>query len=148
MMNLANYNHCIQTTKGALVVCSENQSKYTLINGSKYEISKIQIDGCVFNQSDGEKCDYVLKAVKGDDKLLFLIELKGNDVLKAVSQVNSSLGRLNIGSQSGFNKIFGRIVPTKVYAPDIRTTKFLALKDKFKQLKGDLKCVVKNSDII
>ena len=78
-----------------------------------------------------EKCDYLFK-IK-DDKIIYLVECKGSDILKAVSQIESSLQILKDSIEG--NKIKGRIVSTKVYSPDIRNRTYSQLREK---LNGDL----------
>lgn len=149
MINLYTYSDCFDFSNTVVrrITCSEKQSKYVLTNNSNYNICKIKIDACVLRDSDGRKCDYLVRAIKEQSKHLFLIELKGRDVLKAVSQINESLNKLKITNSSGF-KVHGRIVPTSTYGPNLRTTQYLNLKNRFRSLNGTLECKTKNSDTI
>ena len=85
-----------------------------------------------------EKCDYLFRII--EDKIIYLIECKGSDILKAVSQIESSLKILKDSIEGCIIK--GRIVSTKVYSPDIRNRTYTQLREK---LKGDL--LVKNKII-
>ena len=149
MIDLIQYKKCFIQEKVVTreIVCSENRSKYVLKNKSSYKVCKIQVDNCICTGKDGEKCDYLLRAENGNTKLLFLVELKGRDILKAVSQLEQSLIKLSITVKSGY-KVFGRIVPTSSYGPDIRSTAYKSLDNKFRTLKGNLKCHTQNFDII
>jgi|GEM_PF-3307214 len=152
MIDLSLHKTCfdIDSKKDGIVICKDlyNTSKYTLNNKSSFEISKIKIDNCVFKTKDGFKCDYLLKSVKHNKtEHLYLIELKGKQILKAVAQIDETLKKLNITNKSA-KQVFGRIVPTGSYSPDTRSKEFKKLDEKFRKLNGNLKCQTKNEDTI
>ena len=152
MIDLSLHKTCfdIDSKKDSIVICKDlhNTSKYILNNNSSFEISKIKIDNCVFKTEYGLKCDYLLKSIKQNKtEHLYLIELKGKQILKAVSQINETLKKLKITNQSA-NNVFGRIVPTGSYSPDTRSKEFKKLDEKFRNLNGNLKCQTKNEDTI
>ncbi len=146
MIDISQHTNCIcYKDKRNSVVCEENNSRYVLHNNSGFEIEKIKVDTCLPYMQNERKCDFLLRAIKSNDKRLYLIELKGKAVLKAVSQLDNSLSILEITGKSA-NQVNGRIVPTRVHPPDLRSTSYLKLKNRFKALNGDLN--QKNSDTI
>ena len=67
----------------------EKGKTFQLDNKSRVEVAKIKIDGCVFNSTDGIKCDYLFE-VPSKEKL-FYVELKGSDAIHAIRQVHSTI---------------------------------------------------------
>lgn len=84
------FEKCSQKTKGARVVVQENRSKFEVLNPGGIEMTKVQVDGCLITDHR-ERCDWVLSLEKPIKKAMF-VELKGKDVLKAISQLKSTLG--------------------------------------------------------
>ncbi|MDR1140956.1 MAG: hypothetical protein LBL62_04630 [Planctomycetaceae bacterium] len=70
------------------IVCCEKHSEYRYNNNSQKRVAKIQVDGGLITGQQ-EKCDWLL--INWDDRLSFFIELKGSDLMKAISQIKSSL---------------------------------------------------------
>jgi len=152
MIDLSSHIDCFEIVdkQDKIIVSKDEQSpsKHILNNNSGFTISKIKIDNCVFKTNDGIKCDYVLKVFKDENiDYLYLIELKGKQVLKAVAQIDKTLNKLNITNQSA-KKVFGRIVPIGTYGPDTRSKEFKKLDAKFRDMNGNLKCQTKNEDTI
>ena len=56
-------------------------------NKNKRNVRCIKIDGCVFVAKDGKKCDYLFEVL---DKV-YLIELKGSDVVEGVRQLYQTI---------------------------------------------------------
>lgn len=112
------------------------KTEYRVSNENRKVISKYIVDDCLLKiRKRGEKCDYlftidVLNAA-------YFIECKGSDVVKAVKQIQSSINML-AGEVAGY-VLKGRIVPTKVYNPDLRSQDYRKLRER---LKGDL--IVRN----
>ena len=52
----------------------------------------IQVDGCVFNAEDGQKCDNLLESVEYADQ--YFVELKGGDSNKAVEQLKDTIDKM------------------------------------------------------
>ncbi|MCS4239298.1 hypothetical protein M2306_003015 [Myroides gitamensis] len=74
-------NDCKETDSRSKFVFQENGRKLTLINSKKVESTKIKIDGCHIQNSTA--CDFMLVTANDD----FYIELKGQDINKALGQV-------------------------------------------------------------
>ena len=76
----------------SLIVFSENKSKITFENPDHNTYRAIQVDGCVFNASDGQKCDKLLESEQYADQ--YFVELKGGDSNKAVVQLKDTIDKL------------------------------------------------------
>jgi hypothetical protein len=115
-----------------IFVAPGNVSEYRLTNESKKKVSKYIVDDCLLKTKERhEKCDYLF--VVKEIRETFFVECKGSDVLKAVSQIDSSLDIL-IGEFKGYVSK-ARIVPSRVYGPDLRNIKYKKLRER---LKGHL----------
>jgi hypothetical protein len=100
-------------------------------------VDKYIVDDCVLQDyTRSEKCDYIFNV--NNENIVFIVECKRADILKAVSQIESSINILK-DSLIG-KKIKGRIVSTKVYSPNIRDRNYSRLRER---LNKDL--VVKNT---
>lgn len=112
------------------------KTEYRVSNDNRKVISKYIVDDCLLRlRQRDEKCDYLFMI--DTTKSAYFIECKGSDILKAVSQIHSSINILTDDLKGYILK--GRIVSTRVYSPDLRTQAYSKLREKF---KGDLK--VKN----
>ncbi len=110
-------------------------TSYILNNPTKKIVFKYIVDDCLLVNSEREsKCDYLF--IHTDDIINYatFIEMKGADLIKAINQINSSINILE--RQLKGYKFKGRIIATKVYNPDIKTSAYKNLK---KRLNDDLK---------
>jgi hypothetical protein len=64
------------------IVCEENRAKITFRNANRKTVEKIRIDGCVINDNNLKKCDYLLLCA--EIKKAVFVELKGNKVMIAI----------------------------------------------------------------
>ena len=110
----------------------EKGKKYLANNKNEKLVSVSRIDDCLIK--DGNKCDFLL--LNCDNKQAYFIELKGSNLLHAVDQISTSIDRIG-GKLSEF-KINGRIVPSRVYPPDIRSNKVKRLEKQLKKMGGKL----------
>ena len=83
---------CVKTTSDSLIVFSEKKSKITFENPDHNTYRAIQVDGCVFNAADGQKCDNLLESVEYADQ--YFVELKGGDSNKAVEQLKDTIDKM------------------------------------------------------
>lgn len=116
----------------SIFVAAGSTSEYRLMNESRKKVDKYIVDNCLLRaKKRDEKCDYLF--VVKEIKEIYFIECKGSDVLKAVKQIDSSLDLL-IGE---FNEYISkaRIVPSRVYGPDLRHREYKKLRER---LKGHL----------
>lgn len=108
-------------TRKIVVLKDPGESReYRLENESNKELVVYSIDGSLINDNDVKKCDF---GIFTEDNELFLIELKGKNLVHAIDQLASTINILLFQPQVRVNKLNVRIVVSKVNAPDILTTK-------------------------
>ncbi len=71
------------------IVLSENRSTYKAVNPQKHHACVFKVDGCLIKE--GARCDYLMILCEHAEKRAWLIELKGSDEAKAVSQIETTL---------------------------------------------------------
>ena len=70
----------------------KKKSKITFENPDHNTYRAIQVDGCVFNAADGQKCDNLLESEEYADQ--YFVELKGGDSNKAVEQLKDTMEKM------------------------------------------------------
>lgn len=132
---------CIEKdrVRDSKIKCEENNRKYILENTHKEEISLYHMDGGIIKPDasvpDGlEKCDYCFVI---DDKII-MTELKGVAVLKAVSQISSTLD-IYKNELNGDYKVFARIIVTSSVPSIHADPKYVQLVRKIKRYNGNVK---------
>ncbi|MCL6754171.1 hypothetical protein KBT16_25620 [Nostoc sp. CCCryo 231-06] len=110
---------------------SGNSQEYRVTNSSSKEFCKIRVDNCLIRE--GEKCDYLI--LDCQDKLAFFVELKGQDLKKAFTQIDSSINIL-IDEIQDF-KIYARIVLNRTPSPNINSSMEIKLKKRLKRHNGE-----------
>lgn len=100
---------------------------YRLYNQKEKEIVFYQIDPDLIKNEGVLKCD---NAIYTEDDILFLIELKGGELSRAIDQINSTIDILLKPHNIKPKKLNARIVVSKVRAPNLLTSK----ENKLKQL--------------
>ena len=128
--------NCVRDTK---IKCEENNRKYILENTRKAEVSLYHMDGGIIKLDASVpeglgKCDYCFII---DDKII-MTELKGVAVLKAVSQISSTLDIYKNELNSDY-KVFARIVVTSSVPSIHADPKYVQLARKVKQCNGNVK---------
>jgi hypothetical protein len=116
--------------KTIVVRDSGNKQEYRVTNKNGKEICKIRVDGCLIK--DGERCDYLILVC--ENQSAFFVELKGHDLKKAISQIDSSLTKL-ISEIKEF-KIYARIVLNRNPTPDINSSVEIKLRKRLKKHNG------------
>ncbi|MDQ2862531.1 MAG: hypothetical protein M3R50_02570, partial [Bacteroidota bacterium] len=115
---------CIEFNEGRKIcIAEENGKKFELINNSKFQVRKVKVDLCLSQLRHEKRCDYLLSLDKINNPIVFFIELKGGDLIKAVKQLNDSI----IYLKAEFNHyiinariIWSRDVPQIISNPDYR----------------------------
>ena len=97
-----------------VISIKELGKEYRLTNTSECMVLKTHVDGDLYTDADGKKCDYMLSSKVFETAIL--IELKGSDVEKAAEQLLSTYAELKV--KYGYSRYYGRIIPSKVPAPD------------------------------
>jgi hypothetical protein len=124
-------NEFCDTRRTVVVRDTRNPQEYRVTNSSSKELCKIRVDGCLIKA--GKKCDYLILSC--EDKLAFFVELKGQDLIEALGQIDASITRL-IPKMPDF-KFYARIVLNKNPTPDINSSVEIKLKKRLKKLNGD-----------
>lgn len=124
-----------------IVLCDKRgKSEYRADNIKEKRVTALRIDGCLI--IDGEKCDYLLLVCNDmacNNSDAYFIELKGSDLMKAISQIDRSFDLLK-DKLKGFERISARVTLTKYDVPKLRNNPiFIRLSNKLKQHNGDLK---------
>lgn len=115
-----------------IIVLKENQSEYRAINNAGKHVITVRVDGCLI--TTGERCDYFMDVV--DDREVYLIELKGSDLDKAIKQLMVTYEILKKEIDATFH---GRVVLSKTHAPDLRSSIFKKLQMQLSRKMGTLK---------
>jgi len=83
---------CIEFNKvRKICIAEENGKKFELINKSQFQIRKVKVDFCLNQLRNEKRCDYLMSIDKINKPVVFFIELKGGDLIKAVKQINDSI---------------------------------------------------------
>lgn len=83
---------CEESKSDKKIVLQEKQSKITFLNPKQDTILKIKVDGCVIKDNKTLRCDY---AIIPCDEIEIYVELKGNDIVHAVKQIESTIHLLS-----------------------------------------------------
>ncbi|GMO38090.1 MAG: hypothetical protein Ta2B_17790 [Termitinemataceae bacterium] len=113
------------------VVCSEKQSKITFLNNKPFFVAQVRIDGGVIDDPNITKCDFLVlcedkKPAKGEKnitnpKFAIFIELKGTDVLHAITQIEKTIEHDAIKLDIATCKLIFAYVVLVNRAPSIET---------------------------
>jgi hypothetical protein len=130
-----NYPDCPLCSDGKKITVQENKRKYILNNLSAQQVCKIQIDGCVIDDQNQRKCDYLIIVCKTEDakEEMYFIELKGKDLISAVEQLTQTIEYFQTQI---IGKVFARAVLSRVPNPksienDSRVKKLRSLLKKY-----------------
>ncbi|MDR0610987.1 MAG: hypothetical protein LBG58_12815 [Planctomycetaceae bacterium] len=121
------------------IVCKERNSEYRYHNRLQKHVAKIKIDGGLIS-NDQERCDWLL--INWDDGILFFIELKGSDLWKAVSQIQTTIDtvKTNMLQQFSFKNINVRIILSKNQRPDYKNdARYKKLEQLIKEKIGNIR---------
>ncbi len=77
-----------------ICLAEENGKKFELINNSQFQVRKVKVDFCLKQLKSEKRCDYLMSIDKINGPMVFFIELKGGDLIKAVKQINKSINYL------------------------------------------------------
>jgi len=93
-------------------VAFENGKRFAIDNRSAKIVCKVVIDDCFITSNTTRKCDYLFIICETQEKLL--VELKGNDVIHAISQIIDTLTTLERQLRHGVRTYKGFIVSSSV----------------------------------
>lgn len=112
-----NYPECTVCSQGNKITVKENNRKYILNNLSVKQVCKIRIDGCVIDNKNQRKCDYLIIACKSEmvingnnitfEEEMYFVELKGKDLIGAIEQLIQTIEYFQTQITG---KVFARVV--------------------------------------
>ncbi len=115
-----NFSFC--GTRQTIVVSKENGNEHILYNRSKCDVYQFHIDGGIVQDSKGERCDFIVEAAIMPRPNAFVIELKGSDLNKAISQI---LNTIQVYKENLIkHRILPRIIIHKVPTHDIHGKRY------------------------
>lgn len=117
-----------------MIKLSENKVEYLLKNNYSLPVFKTHVDGGMYSDETGKRCDYALSSKEYGT--IILIELKGTDIDKAVEQISSTLS--DFESKYRYERYYGRIVASKVPSIALHSNKYKRLSGRIKAYKGSL----------
>jgi hypothetical protein len=128
-------NDCLQYS-GKKKDCPVIQKGKTfrIINEKGFDIQVYEVDPCLINDKNQQKCDYLLLAEKDSDRRAYFVELKGTSLTDAINQLHNSINILYKLLHE--HKIFARIVGKRV-TPYIKSRQ-AKLDEKLKRFGGNL----------
>lgn len=128
-------NDCLKYT-GQKKDCpvTEKGKTFRIINEGEFNMHVYQVDPCLINDKNQQKCDYLLLIEKKSDRRAYFVELKGTRIPDAINQVHNSINLLYKLLHE--HKIFARIVGKRV-TPDIKSRR-AKLDEKLKRFGGNL----------
>ena len=88
MNNLLFNPSCCETINHSKIKLEENNIKVIFDNISNEDFIKIKIDGCEITDNNIKKADYLLQKQQVGQ---IIIELKGQDISRAVAQIESTI---------------------------------------------------------
>ena len=103
-----------------IVSLSENRRKYQLKNENHKCIHTYKVDNGIITSQDIPKCDY---AIFIETNSLYLIELKGANISRAIEQIESTIRILIQEEKVNVNTIEAKVVLSKGRNPKIISTK-------------------------
>ena len=112
------------------IVCKQKGKKYELKNDYRELVCKVKVDKGIIR--DGEKCDYLVLIC--EKNIAVFVELKGNHVDKACSQVLSTIEYFEENLRNSNSVIYVRVVAQSV--PKVEGSNEKKLKRKLKSLNN------------
>jgi hypothetical protein len=134
MIELTNHIVCREFSgKRKIVVVSENNMEYRLMNESAFIIEKWKIDRCILKKETA--CDYLVIKKADNNQEAYWIELKGSDIEQAAYQILTTVGKIKIENTFVHH---ARIISSKNPNPKLRGTKYRELENFIRNKKGTI----------
>ena len=111
------------------VVSAEKKNEHILYNESGCNVYQYHIDGGIVQTRTGERCDYIVEVDMIPKSKAYIIELKGSDLEKAISQVLTTMNVFKT-QLSGYIQL-PRIIMRKVPTHEIHGNRYREFKRKF-----------------
>ncbi len=146
---LMNQQYAKSYASGNRIVSEENKNKHILVNDTAQPAYQYRIDGGVYPRgTTPERCDYIVETNDPPNGArLYIIELKGSDLSKAISQVETAIRLLQTdtvhfsGFLTGGYTLYPRVIIHRYNTHSITQSEKLKLKKKYPFF------VVKNSQL-
>ncbi len=126
-------------TNQKTVVSKENGNSHILHNHAGYSVFQYRVDGGIVKDAAGERCDFIVEVQKPSDRLAYIVELKGSDLNKALSQIKTTINGFR-EKLKGY-QILPRVVVHKTTTHDIQGKQYRDFKKMYPRL------VVKNKKL-
>ena len=93
-------------------MAAEKGKRYCLFNDSELRVRRIRADGCLAQRVAEGRCDFVMHIIDNDsiNSRVIFIELKGKDLIKAVTQIFDTIAYLK--NEFKQHRLDARIVGT------------------------------------
>lgn len=142
-MKCSHFNNCIENNCSlnktdcleykvchSQITCKENSRKYVLTNDNSSTFSKYHVDGHVIKGNE-KKCDYMLINYYNNCHKVIFVELKGQNVVRAIEQILNTFDTLEQDLKKLSNvKYYSRIVLSKL-PPHMRTnSEYVKMREK------------------
>ena len=144
-MNNNRFNQKCVTQGCGTVVCNENGRKLELDCAGERFV-KVKIDGCVEPKGgDNPRCDFMI--IKEDENIEIYIELKGQDLKKAVKQIQQTIKMYGLSCANKYAAIVTTKIPKKDTSRDISIMSLVRITLNSPFVKNNyLKLLYNNSD--
>ncbi len=110
------------------VVCAENHNQHILHNPDLLNIYQYRVDGDIIRNTNGEKCDYIVEVETADKPTAYVIELKGSDLEKAISQIETTINRFDLTKS---HNVLPRVVIHRVNVHQVKGSVYRSHKKKY-----------------
>ena len=147
---LLDIEYALDCSKYSQVVSSENNNSHILINDMSATIYQYRIDGKKANDvpkpvylsnSSNESCDFALEVILENQKTrLYVIELKGSDLNKAISQIESTINLFKTDKEKFCNfrtdqyEVYPQVIIHKVATHSLNDSVRRRIKKQFPKL--------------
>ena len=89
---MQDFSDCVEIKNGSKIPLEINNKRIVFNNVKREDIQIITLDNCKCISISGERCDYLLIT---EEPFEHFIELKGNKVKKAISQIENTIIHLS-----------------------------------------------------
>lgn len=126
-------DHRLWNDRRKSAVVSENGRVYRAANSGDKLLACYKVDGGLI--IEGIRCDFALTV--NDERKVYFIELKGDDISHAADQILSTIAKLK--SKLDRATLLARIVCSHVRRPNIRRPQLIRLEQAIAQTTGNVR---------
>ena len=111
------YGNCANQSTNKIITAGECGRKLTLNNPLGKKVRKIQVDGCLFKDSDAcKRCDYMFEVFENANAekigLVLYLELKGSHIEDAYAQLVATIDKFHVEHKGAIKQCY--IVSSRV----------------------------------